>query len=132
MIRRPPRSTRTDTLFPYTTLFRSDGARVHHPLPRDRFRGRPPPRPRRQARPPRSRPKDRQGIRMSTNPTPLSDVQPDGFFTRGLADADPAVFAGVPHDLARERQQLGLIASENILSKAVLGSQGPRTEETQG
>src|SRR3546814_19870256 len=26
MIRRPPRSTRTDTLLPYTTLFRSDGA----------------------------------------------------------------------------------------------------------
>src|SRR3546814_7633689 len=25
MLRRPPRSTRTDTLFPYTTLFRSDG-----------------------------------------------------------------------------------------------------------
>src|SRR3546814_15412078 len=30
MIRRPPRSTRTDTLFPYTTLFRSPG-----PLQRD-------------------------------------------------------------------------------------------------
>src|SRR3546814_13788425 len=30
MVRRPPRSTRTDTLFPYTTLFRS--------LPKDRFR----------------------------------------------------------------------------------------------
>src|SRR3546814_16871770 len=27
MIRRPPRSTRTDTLFPYTTLFRSDPRR---------------------------------------------------------------------------------------------------------
>src|SRR3546814_7091651 len=27
MIRRPPRSTRTDTLFPYTTLFRSEDAR---------------------------------------------------------------------------------------------------------
>src|SRR3546814_6220741 len=27
MIRRPPRSTRTDTLFPYTTLFRSHDAR---------------------------------------------------------------------------------------------------------
>src|SRR3546814_13242046 len=27
MIRRPPRSTRTDTLFPYTTLFRSAGGR---------------------------------------------------------------------------------------------------------
>src|SRR3546814_5612958 len=26
MIRRPPRSTRTDTLFPYTTLFRADNA----------------------------------------------------------------------------------------------------------
>src|SRR3546814_1253883 len=29
MIRRPPRSTRTDTLFPYTTLFRSPGKGVH-------------------------------------------------------------------------------------------------------
>src|SRR3546814_1906362 len=28
MIRRPPRSTRTDTLFPYTTLFRSHGRSV--------------------------------------------------------------------------------------------------------
>src|SRR3546814_8349873 len=28
MIRRPPRSTRTDTLFPYTTLFRSAGSRA--------------------------------------------------------------------------------------------------------
>src|SRR3546814_19914477 len=28
MIRRPPRSTRTDTLFPYTTLFRSIGRHV--------------------------------------------------------------------------------------------------------
>src|SRR3546814_10875477 len=30
MIRRPPRSTRTDTLFPYTTLFRSRGPRHIH------------------------------------------------------------------------------------------------------
>src|SRR3546814_2153168 len=30
MIRRPPRSTRTDTLFPYTTLFRSAGAMAAH------------------------------------------------------------------------------------------------------
>src|SRR3546814_1291815 len=29
MIRRPPRSTRTDTLFPYTTLFRSLAAHPH-------------------------------------------------------------------------------------------------------
>src|SRR3546814_3284028 len=31
MIRRPPRSTRTDTLFPYTTLFRSTSARRFAP-----------------------------------------------------------------------------------------------------
>src|SRR3546814_11639174 len=30
MIRRPPRSTRTDTLFPYTALFRSVGKRADH------------------------------------------------------------------------------------------------------
>src|SRR3546814_10695546 len=46
MIRRPPRSTRTDTLFPYTTLFRSlvEGprrrpVRVHHRGERSRSRG---------------------------------------------------------------------------------------------
>src|SRR3546814_13017829 len=33
MIRRPPRSTRTDTLFPYTTLFRSE-LRLLQPQPR--------------------------------------------------------------------------------------------------
>src|SRR3546814_14751580 len=32
MIRRPPRSTRTDTLFPYTTLFRSAPADIHLPI----------------------------------------------------------------------------------------------------
>src|SRR3546814_14088802 len=31
MIRRPPRSTRTDTLFPYTTLFRSPSWRQYRP-----------------------------------------------------------------------------------------------------
>src|SRR3546814_15548867 len=31
MIRRPPRSTRTDTLFPYTTLFRSDACVSQRP-----------------------------------------------------------------------------------------------------
>src|SRR3546814_20038610 len=33
MRRRPPRSTRTDTLFPYTTLFRSDGNAFKANLP---------------------------------------------------------------------------------------------------
>src|SRR3546814_8196441 len=38
MIRRPPRSTRTDTLFPYTTRFRSMGKRRSRPAPADRRR----------------------------------------------------------------------------------------------
>src|SRR3546814_11506043 len=43
MIRRPPRSTRTDTLFPYTTLFRSEDAALRLLLEtldadRERFR----------------------------------------------------------------------------------------------
>src|SRR3546814_12283956 len=43
MIRRPPRSTRTDTLFPYTTLFRSHSGR-HQPGPAyDRCKGHAPP-----------------------------------------------------------------------------------------
>src|SRR3546814_2951518 len=44
MIPRPPRSTRTDTLFPYTTLFRSQprsdhshGGRIHQLLSRERL-----------------------------------------------------------------------------------------------
>src|SRR3546814_4374546 len=42
MIRRPPRSTRTDTLFPYTTLFRSldvAGRLDHHRRDRHRLAG---------------------------------------------------------------------------------------------
>src|SRR3546814_5715272 len=39
MRRRPPRSTRTDTLFPYTTLFRSPGGPILHPLDDDGCHG---------------------------------------------------------------------------------------------
>src|SRR3546814_5754935 len=42
MIRRPPRSTRTDTLFPYTTLFRSPSRFASASTP-DAFSGRPRP-----------------------------------------------------------------------------------------
>lgn len=62
---------------------------------------------------------------MSTRPAhDLSDVQPDGFFTRGLAETDAEVFAGLTHELDREQNQIELIASENIASKAVLEAQG--------
>src|SRR3546814_4109135 len=40
MIRRPPRSTRTDTLFPYTTLFRSHWSRPASALRQAHRRGR--------------------------------------------------------------------------------------------
>src|SRR3546814_6662621 len=39
MIRRPPRSTRTDTRFPYTTLFRSDAGFSQRDLPGERSAG---------------------------------------------------------------------------------------------
>ena len=62
---------------------------------------------------------------MNTNPAiALHNVQPEGFFTRSLSEADPAVFGGVRHELDRERHQIELIASENIVSKAVLEAQG--------
>ena len=62
---------------------------------------------------------------MSSQPAPLlSDVQPDGFFSRSLAQSDPAVAAGIAQELDREQHQIELIASENIVSKAVLEAQG--------
>ena len=67
---------------------------------------------------------------MSTAPLAqpdLSDIRAEGYFTRNLADADPAVFAGVTKELKREQNQIELIASENIVSKAVLEAQGRRT-----
>lgn len=54
----------------------------------------------------------------------LNEVQPQGFFTRALAEADPAVAAAVGDELQREQTQIELIASENIVSRAVLEAQG--------
>src|SRR5476651_97337 len=45
-------------------------------------------------------------------------------FTRNLAEADPAVYAAVKGELARQREQIELIASENIVSRAVLEAAG--------
>jgi glycine hydroxymethyltransferase len=54
----------------------------------------------------------------------LNLSQPDGFFTRSLADADPAVARAISDELTREQTQIELIASENIVSRAVLEAQG--------
>jgi glycine hydroxymethyltransferase len=61
---------------------------------------------------------------MSTQPNDFSDIRSDGFFSQELADADPAVFGGIADELEREQTQIELIASENIVSKAVLEAQG--------
>src|SRR3546814_9754756 len=61
---------------------------------------------------------------MSSATASSNPVQPDGFFTRSLGDADPAIAAGVAHELQRQQDQIELIASENIVSQAVLEAQG--------
>ena len=48
----------------------------------------------------------------------------DSFFGDDLAKADPANAAIVGHELKRQQDQIELIASENIVSKAVLEAQG--------
>src|SRR3546814_3781601 len=53
-----------------------------------------------------------------------SDVCSSDLFTRSLGDADPAIAAGVAHELQRQQDQIELIASENIVSQAVLEAQG--------
>jgi len=45
-------------------------------------------------------------------------------FTQSLADADSAVDAVLKGELHRQRQQIELIASENIVSRAVLEAAG--------
>ncbi|MER2607087.1 MAG: serine hydroxymethyltransferase [Siculibacillus sp.] len=47
-----------------------------------------------------------------------------GFFTQGLADSDPALFKSITDELARQQDEIELIASENIVSRAVLEAQG--------
>jgi len=47
-----------------------------------------------------------------------------GFFTESLASRDPALFASVTDELGRQRDEIELIASENIVSRAVMEAQG--------
>ncbi len=56
-----------------------------------------------------------------TNP---STIRAADFFTADVASRDPAVAAGIAKELDREQNQIELIASENIVSKAVLEAQG--------
>ena len=46
------------------------------------------------------------------------------FFTAGLSDCDPDLKAAIDQELGRQRNEIELIASENIVSKAVMEAQG--------
>lgn len=47
-----------------------------------------------------------------------------GFFTEDLKNADPDIFGAIQKELKRQQTQIELIASENIVSRAVLQAQG--------
>jgi glycine hydroxymethyltransferase len=49
---------------------------------------------------------------------------PHGFFTSGVSEIDPAIEDAIRLELDRQREKIELIASENIVSKAVLEAQG--------
>ncbi|MEK9796757.1 MAG: serine hydroxymethyltransferase [Alphaproteobacteria bacterium] len=48
----------------------------------------------------------------------------DEFFGQALADADPEIFASINRELGRQQDQVELIASENIVSRAVIEAMG--------
>jgi glycine hydroxymethyltransferase len=55
----------------------------------------------------------------------MKDLPPQhDFFTEALADRDPDLFAAIRGELTRQRDEIELIASENIVSRAVLEAQG--------
>ncbi|WP_324753579.1 serine hydroxymethyltransferase [Roseovarius sp. Pro17] len=47
-----------------------------------------------------------------------------GFFTQSLSDRDPEVYNSITNELGRQRSEIELIASENIVSAAVMEAQG--------
>ncbi len=47
-----------------------------------------------------------------------------GFFTESLASRDPELFGSITNELGRQRHEIELIASENIVSRAVMEAQG--------
>ena len=46
------------------------------------------------------------------------------FFTQDLSDRDPEIFGSITSELGRQRDEIELIASENIVSRAVMQAQG--------
>ncbi|MCK0103959.1 serine hydroxymethyltransferase, partial [Pseudohalocynthiibacter sp. F2068] len=46
-----------------------------------------------------------------------------GFFTESLSSRDPELYASITSELGRQRDEIELIASENIVSAAVMEAQ---------
>src|ERR1700750_2018370 len=61
---------------------------------------------------------------MTASTSAKTDSVPDSFFTTPLAEADPEIAAAIQGELGRQRHEIELIASENIVSRAVLEAQG--------
>src|SRR5258706_10863634 len=61
---------------------------------------------------------------MSLRPAVAKSADLERFFGETLADGDPEIFAAIGQELARQQSQIELIASENIVSAAVLEAQG--------
>ena len=53
-----------------------------------------------------------------------STVRDEGFFSEDLSSRDPAIFEAIGNELTRQRDEIELIASENIVSAAVMQAQG--------
>jgi glycine hydroxymethyltransferase len=51
-------------------------------------------------------------------------AQDSGFFTKPLSEADPEIYAAIEQEHERQQDEIELIASENIVSKAVLDAAG--------
>ncbi len=54
----------------------------------------------------------------------MTATRDPGFFTESLASRDPELFASITDELGRQRDEIELIASENIVSAAVMEAQG--------
>jgi glycine hydroxymethyltransferase len=54
----------------------------------------------------------------------MTNATDAGFFTEALASRDPEIFGSITNELGRQRDEIELIASENIVSAAVMEAQG--------
>src|SRR3546814_19951609 len=114
MIRRPPRSTRTDTLLPYTTLFRSEGF------------GNP-------AETPAPKSSPAPGSAPTPTPAPTNGAAPPSVApTLGTTTVTPAADAGEEEEEGEEVESGGLKYDLPPGARHLLTRIGPLTPETGG